>query len=134
MSNPYDSNKHEAQYMAYEHGANSEDESDNPYMDQQDDPEALALSAIWKKGFNSVAKKRGRPPKAKVEQVDQLEDIPEQFKALPVDTVSFLESTSDEQLLKELQKRKEPELLLLLKQQEELTLKINKLKAILELK
>lgn len=145
MNNPYDKLKDEAKYMSYDHGYNSQNKNDNPYMDMQGDPEAAVLSSIWLQGFNSNKKRPKPAKKAKLEPIEDDEFGPVSEVELdnafvsPVPTISSntgyisVDPQSLEVILDQLKSAAKVELAKLEQQNKELFAKINKLKTILEL-
>lgn len=96
--NPYDPNKQEALYLAFEHGLNSDVEEDNPYTDMVEMREA---NSAWLRGFK-MNKKRAKA--IKPSPLTQEEMLPVETTEKEVLSVSAL---SDELLMAELKRRKQ---------------------------
>lgn len=132
-NNPFDRQKQEAMYLAYEHGFNSVEKEENPYIDM---PEMASAMSAWNQGYNANKK---RAKRIKPSPLSPEEMLPLDTEEHIINNHSTFKDTNplnvltDEFLITELKRRKQGELHRLLMQKEDIDRKVTKLKALMEL-
>lgn len=131
--NPFDRNKQEAMFLAYEHGFNSMDKEENPYLDM---PEMSSAMSAWNQGFNANKKrtKRIKPsPDKDLEATDRGYVPPADHEIEMKQINRSLIELPDHVIIGELKKRKQKELDVLLKEKAKIDARVAQLQAIMDL-